>query len=407
MGKVNFVLKEPKSDKQTLIYAFFYFDKQTFKYSTSKTILPKLWNADKQRAKESRTDKNLSDLNKHLNELENKIKATYEDLIKAKVSPTPQLLRKYLEREISILKQNDEVLLIPFIKNLIETTNKKVNTIKNYQQALRKLEDFENEKNLILKFQDIDLNFYNSFFLYCSQIGLGVNTIGSHIKNLKVFMNEALDRKLHQNLEYKNRKFKTIEEESENIYLSLSEIDTLIELDLSDNSRLSKVRDLFIISCFTGLRYSDLIQLGNQSLIDNRTKIKVKTEKTGEMVIIPLNKKVIEILNKYNGFPEYVISNQKMNEYLKELGVKAKLDEDVYLSCTKNNKICVEPYKKHELITIHTGRRSFATNAFLKGVPTISIMKITGHRTEKAFMKYIKISQADNANKLVNHPFFN
>ncbi|HDZ40887.1 MAG TPA: hypothetical protein ENH59_04320 [Bacteroidetes bacterium] len=64
-------------------------------------------------------------------------------------------------------------------------------------------------------------------------------------------------------------------------------------------------------------------------------------------------------------------------------------------------------YKKHELITVHTARRSFATNMYMADVPTISIMKITGHRTEKSFLKYIRISQEDNANKLMNHPFFN
>ena len=95
-----------------------------------------------------------------------------------------------------------------------------------------------------------------------------------------------------------------------------------------------------------------------------------------------------------------------MNKYLKELGENAGIEENVPIHFTKNGEKVFEKYKKYELITVHTARRSFATNAYLNDVPTISIMKITGHRTEKAFLKYIKISQEDNAIKLMNHPFF-
>ena len=164
---------------------------------------------------------------------------------------------------------------------------------------------------------------------------------------------------------------------------------------------------MFVLSCYTGLRYSDLIQLSNANLIDKYTKLKIKTEKTGELVIIPLNKYLREILKKHDGLPSYSISNQKMNEYLKELAKMVELDENILLSSTKGGIKKEGNFKKHELVTVHTARRSFATNAYLMDVPSISIMKITGHRTEKAFLKYIKISQEDNANKLINHPFFN
>ena len=95
-----------------------------------------------------------------------------------------------------------------------------------------------------------------------------------------------------------------------------------------------------------------------------------------------------------------------MNEYVKELAELAKLNETILISFTQGGIKQTKTFLKHQLITMHTARRSFATNAYLMGVPTISIMKITGHRTEKAFLKYIKISQEDNANKLVHHPFF-
>jgi hypothetical protein len=124
-------------------------------------------------------------------------------------------------------------------------------------------------------------------------------------------------------------------------------------------------------------------------------------------VVIPIGSVVSRLIDKYEGhFP--LISNDKMNEYLKELGQLAGFTyyfvEIIY---TKGGKREREVLQKWELLTVHTARRSFATNAYLGSVPTISIMKITGHRTEKNFLQYIKISQEDNANKLINHPFFN
>ena len=192
-------------------------------------------------------------------------------------------------------------------------------------------------------------------------------------------MNEAVGRKLTTNLQFKNKRFR-----------NEKEINRLYALDLANNSRLEKVRDLFIIACDTGLRFSDLIELRNENIINNGSVIRIRTQKTGEVVIIPLKGKVKEILKKYEGIPPQAISNQKMNEYLKELGEMAELIEDVVISLTKGGTRQTETFKKFELITTHTARRSFATNAYLQNVPTISIMKITGHTTAKSFLKYIK-----------------
>jgi integrase len=163
---------------------------------------------------------------------------------------------------------------------------------------------------------------------------------------------------------------------------------------------------LFVIGCYTGLRFSDLATLNEKNIIDKGTKIKILTQKTGELVIIPLHTYILEILKRYNGKIPQVISNQKMNDHLKAIGKEAKIKEKTTLHYTQGGIKKSETLPKHELITVHTARRSFATNAFLNEIPSISIMKITGHRTERAFMKYIKISQEENANKLINHTFF-
>jgi integrase len=95
-----------------------------------------------------------------------------------------------------------------------------------------------------------------------------------------------------------------------------------------------------------------------------------------------------------------------MNRELKEIGKEAEITEKVSISATRGGMRTDTIYQKYELISTHTARRSFSTNSYLAGIPTISIMKITGHKTEKAFMLYIKISHEDNANKLAEHPYF-
>ena len=123
--------------------------------------------------------------------------------------------------------------------------------------------------------------------------------------------------------------------------------------------------------------------------------------KTGEFVTVPMHPMVKEIIGKYNSEVPYSLSNQKMNEYLKDIGEAAKLDEKRIIVKTKGGVREEKTFSKFQLITTHTARRSFATNLYNQGFPAIYIMKITGHRTEKAFLKYIKIEQEEAANKLM------
>jgi integrase len=173
-----------------------------------------------------------------------------------------------------------------------------------------------------------------------------------------------------------------------------------------NDKQLERIRDLFIIACFTGLRFSDFSELKRENIIEGN-KIKIRTNKTDELVMIPLHKLVREILSKYSNEIPKALSNAKMNLNLKHLGVLAKINDMVEVSITKGGKLVKNSVKKSSLICTHTARRSFATNLYLAGIPSITIMKITGHQTEKSFLRYIRISQEENANKLLDHPFFN
>ncbi|MBU1820883.1 MAG: site-specific integrase, partial [Bacteroidetes bacterium] len=158
--------------------------------------------------------------------------------------------------------------------------------------------------------------------------------------------------------------------------------------------------------CYTGLRFSDFSQLRKENIIYEGRILTVATQKTGTRVFIPISPKVTAILEKHNWEPPRAMSNQKMNDYLKELAEEAELTDRVELSQTKGGKRISKYIEKHKLVSTHTARRSFATNAYLAGVPTIDIMKITGHKTETSFMKYIKVSGEETAIRMLEHDHF-
>lgn len=197
------------------------------------------------------------------------------------------------------------------------------------------------------------------------------------------------------------------------MYLNEKELERIYKCDFSDKPYLDKSRDRFIIGCHTGLRYSDFINLREENFVEINEKqfIKVRPHKgweSSENVIIPLHRYIREIINKYGGkgnLPK-AISSQKLNEYIKIIGERAGINEDI-IQVQSNGGIKQEViYKKYEKIQTHTARRSFATNAYVSGIPSISLMKITGHKTESAFMRYICITNQENALKIAESDFF-
>jgi integrase len=225
-------------------------------------------------------------------------------------------------------------------------------------------------------------------------------------------LNAATDAGVNKTFGFKSSRFKVVSEESDSIYLTEKELNDIYSFDFSENKRLEKVRDLFIVGSWTGLRFSDFTKLSEDHIKEDF--LEIETQKTGEKVVIPIHSIVKDIFKKYKNeiglcLPQ-PISNAKMNEYLKEIGkeITAKnkdisLNQDVITTITRGGKKVSTRDKKYDLITTHTARRSFASNLFLDGVPALTIMKITGHKTERAFLKYIKITLNENAKILQMH----
>jgi len=283
--------------------------------------------------------------------------------------------------------------------------SKKKATVDTYRQTVNTLKSFRPK----LDFNDITLDFYNMYIMYLrKELNMLDNTIGKHIKNLKAILNEATEQSYNTNLTFRSRRFKTFREQSDSVYLTKYELKLMAEVNLTARPGLDKVRDLFLIGCNTGLRFSDLEHLTKDNIVtrDDGQYILIRTQKTEKQVMIPVNATVRAIIDKYQGEVPGAISNQKMNAFLKEIGKLAGIDSRAQVSKKRAGVLEKYSYKKYQLITTHTARRSFATNAYLSGVPALAIMKITGHKSESSFMKYIKGSQEENAYVLSKHPFF-
>ncbi len=431
MANVTFILKD--SNKVTsLIFARFSFNyfeinengKKVFKqlkFSTGETINPIFWDKKKQRVKETVKFPQHPEFNQRLNDIDTIINNVYRKMLNDSEVVTPETLKdkynEYLIKNNKIVDPPKQVnLFTAFIQTIIDetkrgerTTDKGMHfqprTIMSYTTTINSLKEYEKHIKKHLKFSDIDIKFYNKYVKYLNDKNYSVNTIGSHIKVIKVMMNIATNRDLNEAKDFAKTEFKTINEETQSIYLTIDELQKISNLDLSKNKRLEPVRDMFLIACFTGLRFSDLKQLRKDHFQEN--VIKIKTIKTGQTVTIPLHATVREIYNKYEYILPRVISNQKMNEYLKEIGELAKINDPIIQNKTRGGLGVEKNVLKYDLITVHTARRSFATNTYLQGVPVIAIRMITGHKTERAFLRYIKISEDENAQKMLQHPFFN
>lgn len=414
MAKAKFYLKEPTSTEETLIFLFFSYNGKRLKYSTGQKIHPKFWNETKQQAKETRQFPEYPELNEFLIKLGHNIQNVYRGYLSKGKVPSNKELREGLDVFTNRGQYYSNTSLFGFIEQFIEDRAKMPRYAKGsitvYKNAFSHLKKYSEKKRCKLDFEDIDLDFFTNFqqYLFSPPNEFSQNHANKVISTIKTFLNEATERGINKNVIYKSRSFSIPKQEAENIYLSMDELNILFHLDLSSNERLDRVRDLFLIGAFTGLRFSDFTNIKPENIkkIDGEEVIQIVTIKTKEQVAIPIHPIVRAVLDKHKNKIPRPLSNQKMNSYLKELGELAGFTEDVLLTKSKGGKRFEKKCKKWELITTHTARRSFATNAFKAGIPSLSIMKITGHRTEQSFMKYIKISKEENAILMAKNSFF-
>jgi site-specific recombinase XerD len=286
-------------------------------------------------------------------------------------------------------------------KDLKEIENKNIK-LKQENKPLIKLRPLKK-----LDFQDINVDFYNSFVNFLTNEGYAMNTMGRFIKSLKLIMKKALEvDKLHTNQEFKYEAFKGITEKTFAIYLTKDELNKIYNKDLTKFPRMDLARDAFIILCETCLRISDYSKIEiNIRTIEGKRFIDILQTKTGTQVIIPLTQRFESIWKKYgNKLPR--IPEQHVNRYIKTIGLWCEITEEIRWEGVKFGKKYQKSAKKYELITCHTGRRTACTNMYLAGIPLKDIREISGHSSDKQLLEYIRISKEETALRLAEHPYY-
>lgn len=320
-------------------------------------------------------------------------------------------------------KQNSSIKFIEYFRIYIDryTSVRSPSTIKKYNTVLNKMISYEKQIGVTLKFADINIIFYNNFRTWVYNQGYADNYFGTMIKIIKQLYREArLVDKLHNLTDIEHRSFISTNASTDNVYLTEAELLRIHNLVITptlvldhyadlDEYRIHQkihslnfIRDLFIIGAYTGLRVSDFTRITRENIRDH---LYIKSRKTGYDTIIPIHPIIQSIIS--NGFNfSRKISEQKINKHIKEVAMFAGITEKVLINKRISGNITKVYTEKYNLISSHTARRSFATNAYKAGVPSIAIMKITGHTKESTFLKYIKVSTKENADILSNHPFF-
>lgn len=407
--EVHFRLKPEDKFGTCTIYLQYLYNGNRLFYSFGQTVKPADWNSNKQRVKrkETTTADGKFALNDLLDNLKLVCEKTYNESLKNGI-PSPETLKNGLE---NFINQNHDVKTGPsffglterFINGEIKNKGKEKSkgSLQNYQAVVKHLKIFEKDKRYPIHFDKINLDFFYSYTSYLKDnLKLAVNTIAKDIAIIKVFMGEAVDLGYTTNMQFRHSKFAFNEEETDQVYLTEKELDKLYKKPI-ENKKLERVRDLFIFGAWVGLRFSDFSNIKPENIVqlDGDSFIKIITQKTKELVIIPCNPVIMELFEKYeyntNKLPKS-LSNQKFNEYIKDACKLAELDEIGRLSTKPSQPLW-------QAVASHTARRSFATNYYLQGFPTLDLMKITGHKTEKAFLKYIRVSKLDTAKRLSAH----
>lgn len=403
--RVNFNLKHSQDQsKETMINVLFHYRGQRLKFSTREKILPTYWDKKRQRASYTKKHPEYSEINERLNELENIVIKVFKASEFGKIDVTE--FKRRIKIELGEIEQQDSFIpFMNFVEQLLEERGSKVNAKKSTEKKLytifNHLKEYSKETKKQLTYDDFTFEFKSKFenWLYQSPREHSTNYAAKVFTIIRQFLHEATRRGYNTNMTFMQKGWSIKKEKTQNVILSFDELDKLYQLDLSNNKRLDKVRDLFLIGAFSGLRFSDFTRIRPKHIYEEEgvEMIKIWTVKTDTEVVIPLMPLLKTVLEKYEYRSPKSISNQKMNIYLKELCQLAGINEEVNYKYSRAGTIIETKKEKWELITTHTARRSFATNFYELGFPAIELMQITGHTTEGQFMTYININKKRNA----------
>ena len=400
-GKKKNLAQKFWNPSPTALYLFFSPDKSCrIKYRTNYKILPKSWDFEKERLKPSASG--ALEFNVELNNLANcctreamRKKETNQFLSKEDYK---QIVQDCIDRDNAV---NSEISISHLKTQFLSYKSNfvKEGTLKEYRTVFKGLEDFEKHKGTKLILREMDGKFLDQFEVFLSRKkntndgdkeGLLNDTIYKYISTLKVFLKWCNDNDylVHpdvfktQKTNFKKKAYNEI------IALSESEIQKLMNHDLSDRPSLERVRDLFCLLCYTGQRFEDLINFDPKDIKNNAWDfISVKVKKR---VIVPFEGYIApakDILERI-GYSVPKISNQKFNEYIKTVGKLAGMDEIIKITRYSGKQKLVIEKRKYDFLSSHVGRRSMVTNLLSRNVPITLVQKLTAHSDIRTLMKY-------------------
>lgn len=368
------------------------------------------WDKVKERCCTGRVFPSGADINMVLDALHANTESQFRNF-RAKNNREPSLaeLSDLLDHDKSENRNQDPLEYFQgFIESLKTKTNSftgnrlRAGTIRMYQGTLDVVEKFDKIKKLT--WQGIDLKFYTEYVKWLSS-RYSKNTVGKHVRKLKYFLREAEAAGMPVNPFYRSSQFKSYSEPSNRIYLTMEDVKRIKDVRLTNLCQI-EVRDAFVISCYSGLRFSDWIKLPEALNVMPGHIALMKQTKTGAPALVPIHPDIEPICDRYrkSGFTHTILRhNAKVNKELKWIAEMAGLVEPVMTDITSGGVTESVMKKKYEMVQTHTGRRSFATNTYLSGFETKALSTIMGFSSEREFVKYLKVGNLGRANMLSDH----
>ncbi len=400
----TYKLKEPKSEKETLIYFRSYFlnENKNFIYSTGEKINPSEWDFDNRqpndlngrtkRAENHRSiKKQLDRYSSFFTEIVNRYKNINEDL-------TLDILRQRFNEEFKKIQSKDDFFRIydefieekenDFSGNAISNS-----TLKRYKCNKTLLEDFEKKAKHKLSLGKFDDKTFNKFLKFCVENREhSANTVHRNIGLLKTFLLWAFNKKYSFNNSFVNFK-KPPKFRTDEIALNIEQVEEIYAHDFSKNKKFERVRDLFVFGCVTGMRFGNYSTISKNDVQGDFIRV-IDLKSKSKNLSIPLNNISKSILEKYD-YQLPNISNQKMNEYIKEVFKELKFTDEIKKTMKYGDQLVEINSEFYKRISSHTARRSFITIMKNKRVPDKVIMSYTGHTSLEVFNAYYRPSEDD------------
>ena len=394
------------------------FASQRIEFTTGYRIDVAKWDGDKQRVKNGCTNKlkqSASEINAALLGYYTELQEIFKRFEVAEIMPSPAEVKeafnnRHGQNEKTELSSTD-MFNVPsnfyeafddFVRVCGRQNDWTHSTFEKFAAVKNHLKNFRSE----LSFDFFDEEGLTEYVQYLREVReMRNSTIGKQLSFLKWFLRWSFKQGMHSNNAYDAFKPKLKDTQKKIIFLTWEELNKLREFKIPPTKQaLERVRDVFLFQCFTGLRYSDVFNLRRSDIKGDH--IEVTTVKTSDSLIIELNDHSKAILEKYKDV-EFeknkalpVITNQKMNDYLKELAELAEINEPVRQTYYKGNERIDEVTPKYALLSTHAGRRTFICNALALGIPPQVVMKWTGHSDYKAMNHYIDIADDIKANAM-------